>query len=220
MKGICDSGAFGHIPCKSDAAPEAVTDPEALAIFKEACPTLAAKDTLCCDKDQILDMKNTFDLYGLFLKPCPSCFANYMNIFCNMVCSPDQKKFMKVIATEKSDDGQEGVSLVDVFIKDGYGKEIYESCQNVTRFGMKTIDTFCKPWSADKCNYQRMLHYITSDLNHFGHHPYQVDLMFTETDNYNFENEDYAPLTDKVYKCSEGALGKDKCPCDHCPGSC
>lgn len=220
MKGICGSGAFGHIPCASDSPPEPLTDQLAISTLAQMCPNVAKSSTLCCDKDQVMDMSSMFDLYGLFMKPCPACFANYMNIVCQLVCSPAQATFTKVMAKETNEDGQEAVLLVDYFVNDQYAQQVYNSCQNVTRFGIKAIDNFCKPWSADSCNYKRMWSYVLADLDHGGHNPYQVDIVYSQTDVHVFEDVQYLPLKDTALNCWEPALGQAACPCDHCPKSC
>lgn len=81
------------------------------------------------------DMKGLFSLYGMFLKHCPACYANYMNTMCQITCSPNQEQFAKVMMSDQNDDGQEMVTLVDFFVSRNYADAVYKSCQNVTKEG-------------------------------------------------------------------------------------
>ncbi|RWS24120.1 Niemann-Pick C1 protein-like protein [Leptotrombidium deliense] len=191
MKGVCEKKSFGIVPCEFNGPPEPLLDNDAKEVMNEICPHLASEDALCCDKDQIFEMKRSFEISGLFLKICPSCFLNYGKVFCHLYCSAKQNTFLKVLNTTKGEDGKNQVDEVTYFVNVGFANDVYYSCQSVTRHGLKIIDVFCKPWSAEKCNYQRMLNYMGADETHFGRHPFQVDFIFVNTMTINEENETF-----------------------------
>ncbi|RWS21219.1 Niemann-Pick C1 protein-like protein [Leptotrombidium deliense] len=217
---MCDKKGFGPVPCAFTGAPDPLTDDEAKAAMKEMCPHLASEAALCCDKDQILEMRSSFEIYGLFLKKCPSCFLNYQKIFCHLYCSPKQNTFAKVLNTTKSEEGKDQIQEIDYFVHNDFVKGIYESCKGVTRFGLKIIDVFCKPWSAEKCNQERMLKYLGADDEHLGHHPFQIDFVFTDKPTYTLGSETFTAANEMTYKCSESANGQPKCECAHCKAAC
>jgi hypothetical protein len=69
------------------------------SILDEACPhlrnDLGGDLRLCCSPQQLLDLKNNFEIANAFLGRCPTCMYNFRKNFCDMTCRPDQSKFLK-----------------------------------------------------------------------------------------------------------------------------
>lgn len=220
MKGVCDTAAFGHIPCIYNGDPMPMSDSAARNALKEMCPELSNEKALCCDSEQIIDLKNHAELFGVFLKVCPSCFANYQHLLCQITCSPKQAEFVKVLHHETGEEMKEQVTEVDVFLNQDFADGFYKSCANISRFGEKVIDVFCKPWPSDKCNPMRMLKYFGADFLHQGYSPYQIDYVLSTESHIKWNGEDHPVVKITSYKCSDSVNGKPKCSCEHCPQSC
>ncbi|XP_015787500.1 NPC intracellular cholesterol transporter 1-related protein 1 [Tetranychus urticae] len=220
MMGMCDQAAFGHIPCVHSGPPQALSDEAARSTLKEICPHLAGEASLCCTPEQIEDLKSHTELFGLFLKACPSCFANYQKLLCHLTCSPSQSDFMKILRKQTSEDGKEEVLEVDVFLHSSFATGFYDSCKNITRFNERVIDVFCKPWGADKCTPERLMKYLGSDYGHIGHSPYQIDYVLDTADSHKLYDETFQVTKLPATACSESANGQPACACEHCPAAC
>lgn len=220
MKGLCEKAAFGHIPCVFDGPPSPVTDDSARSVLKEVCPQLGSEEALCCEADQIADLKSHAELFAVFLKACPPCFANYQHLLCQITCSPRQSEFVKLLQKVKNEEGKDQVAEVDVFLHESFAEGFMQSCANITRFGEKIIEVFCKPWSADKCNPSRMLRHLGADHDHHGHSPYQIDYVLSKDSHIKWNGEDHSVVKLTAFKCSDSINGQPKCACEHCPSSC
>lgn len=53
--------------------------------------------TTCCSTNQLQTMKDNFKLPYQYLSRCPSCYRNFVALFCEMTCSPDQSLFTRVL---------------------------------------------------------------------------------------------------------------------------
>lgn len=213
MKGLCEKAAFGHIPCVFNGPPAIMSDQSARSILKEICPDLASEESLCCDAEQIIDLKNHAELFGLFLKQCPACFANYQHILCHTTCSPKQAEFVKLLRNATNDDGKAQIVEVDVFLAQNFADGFLKSCEKISRFGETVLDVFCKPWSIDKCNSLRMLKYLGSDFDHQGHSPYQIDYVLSKDNHIKWDGDDHPVVQIKPFKCSDSINGQPKCDC-------
>lgn len=221
MMGLCEQAAFGHVPCVHSGPPQPMTDDSAKGLLTEMCPHLSSESGLCCSREQIEDLKSHTELFGLFLKTCPSCFANYQKLLCHITCSPNQADFVKILRKQMTDEGdKEQVGEIDVFLDNSFASTFYDSCKNITRFGERVIDVFCKPWGAEKCNPERLLKYLGSDYGHLGHSPYQIDFVLDSSDTHKLYDENFQVTKLSASSCSESVNGQPACPCEHCPSSC
>ena len=208
MNGICGQNSFGHIPCAKEAVPLKVTDQEAIASLSKHCPSLVAaneENGLCCNSDQINDLTSTtLLLFGNFIRRCPSCYVNYANLFCNLLCSPKQSDYVKVMKTATDEDtNQQIVSVIDYFVDQSTADNWYKSCQNVTKDGRRQLIHICHPWKVEQCSPKRALQYLGSDLDHNGHFPYMVDFMLSSDDVVRFENQEFKPFKFEATTCDK-----------------
>ena len=49
---------------------------------------------LCCDRKQLAEMQKFKYIVDNLIGRCPSCYYNFLRIFCEMTCSPDQDQFL------------------------------------------------------------------------------------------------------------------------------
>ena len=112
MGNICGSGGGiagdSSIPCHAPRRPSTLNDTEALATLRNICPDLFATSdnpAVCCTPDQIRETdQNLASPRDLGMGKCPSCYHNFRNLHCNMVCSPRQQRFVQVIGRELVDE--------------------------------------------------------------------------------------------------------------------
>lgn len=112
MGNVCGSGGGiagdSSIPCHAPRRPATLNDTEALAILRNICPDLFASTdnpAVCCSPGQIRETdQNLVSPRDLGMGKCPSCYHNFRNLHCNMVCSPKQQRFVQVIKHELVDE--------------------------------------------------------------------------------------------------------------------
>jgi len=49
---------------------------------------------LCCDRKQIAEIQKFKYILDNLIGRCPSCYFNFIRIFCEMSCNPDQDQFI------------------------------------------------------------------------------------------------------------------------------
>ncbi|CAG7692621.1 unnamed protein product, partial [Allacma fusca] len=130
MFGKCGS----DMNCKTQDPPKSLQETDE-NFLKTVCPELVDEFSgeFCCDKSQILDLKNNLALIQK-TKNCSSCYQNSRNFFCHVTCSPVQSSFMSVnsTTTEGLVPGKEAVIKMEVTIANGYAQEVFKSCQNAS----------------------------------------------------------------------------------------
>jgi Niemann-Pick C1 protein len=72
-----------------------------------------------------------------FLVGCPACLRNFLNLFCEMSCSPNQSLFINVTSVKQVNNTMT-VNGIDYYVTSTYGEELYNSCKDV-KFG--TLNT-------------------------------------------------------------------------------
>lgn len=112
MGNICGSGGGiagdSSIPCHAPRRPSQLNDTEARATLRNICPDLFATNdnpAVCCTPDQIRETdQNLASPRDLGMGKCPSCYHNFKNLHCQMICSPRQQRFLQVTNRELVDE--------------------------------------------------------------------------------------------------------------------
>lgn len=130
MSGKCGKGDYGPKPCAQTSSPARLSDQKDLDLLKELCPSLAGKcrkpmcsflftkqytrsklmilcspfkdGPICCDAGQLKDMRTNIELILSFNK-CAPCLNNFLDLFCQSTCSPNQTRFLKITKTSPAD---------------------------------------------------------------------------------------------------------------------
>lgn len=177
--GVLDTSCVGKQP------PQKLPE-DYVSILNAFCPELLTQygDELCCDGDQVLSISDKLGLASTFISKCPSCFRNIRQTICNLMCSPEQYKFLdvtKVAVNNGTGEEKEYVAKADVYIMDHYAQSTFASCENVVS-GMTNgpiFDFFCGKWKKAGCNYIRWFEFVgrastgvlSIDANFFFTHP-------------------------------------------------
>lgn len=99
MYGICGQSEDGKVLNCPYSVP-AVKPSEALSSkIQSLCPTITGN--VCCTADQFDVLRQQVQQAIPFLVGCPACLRNFLNLFCEMSCSPNQSLFMNVTSVSQ-----------------------------------------------------------------------------------------------------------------------
>ncbi|MCH96848.1 niemann-Pick C1 protein-like, partial [Trifolium medium] len=99
--------------------------------IQSLCPTITGN--VCCTEAQFETLRQQVQQAIPFLVGCPACLRNFLNLFCELTCSPNQSLFINVTSVDKVG-GNLTVGGIDYFVSDAFGEGLYDSCKDV-KFG-------------------------------------------------------------------------------------
>ncbi|CAF4106049.1 unnamed protein product, partial [Rotaria sp. Silwood2] len=71
---------------------------EDISLLNEMCPHIPTIEgvapLLCCDRKQIAEIQKFKYIVDNLIGRCPSCYYNFLRIFCEMSCNPDHDQFI------------------------------------------------------------------------------------------------------------------------------
>ena len=71
---------------------------EDVGLLNEMCPNFVTHEgvspKLCCDRKQLVEMQKFKYILDNLIGRCPSCYFNFLRIFCEMSCNPNQDEFI------------------------------------------------------------------------------------------------------------------------------
>ncbi|XP_038977617.1 uncharacterized protein LOC113463358 [Phoenix dactylifera] len=144
-----------------------------------------------------------------FLVGCPACLRNFLNLFCELSCSPNQSLFINVTSVMKVNDSLT-VDGIDFYVTSQYVEELFNSCKDV-KFG--TMNTRAMDFvGAGAQNYKEWLAFIGHQANpNEPGSPYAIAFRTNLNDSVRMK-----PMNVTVYSCGDPSLG---CSCGDCPSS-
>ncbi|KAE9586676.1 putative protein patched/dispatched [Lupinus albus] len=175
--------------------------------IQSLCPTITGN--ICCTEAQFDTLKTQVQQAIPFLVGCPACLRNFLNLFCELTCSPNQSLFINVTSVEKVG-GNLTVGGIDYFVNDAFGEGLYESCKEV-KFG--TMNTLALQFlGAGAQNFREWFAFIgrKAALNSLGS-PYAITFRRNAT-----MSSGMKPMNVSTYSCGDISLG---CSCGDCPSS-
>ncbi|KAL2621017.1 hypothetical protein R1flu_001222 [Riccia fluitans] len=207
MYDLCGSRVDGK-PLNCPKQVETVIPTEAFSHkIQSLCPTITGN--VCCSEDQFDLLRQSVQQAVPFLVGCPACLRNFLDIYCELSCSPDQSLFIDVVSTSR-EHGRELVDAIDFYITEEYGTKLFDSCKDVKFAAMNTraMDFI----GAGAKNY-------TDWLSFMGHRagpyepgsPYQITYKTSGG-----EDKGMQPLNISVAPCWDSSLG---CSCGDCPAA-
>ena len=146
---------------------------------------------------------------------CPSCYRNFLNLYCAFTCDPYQSKFLgiDVMANNRS------IDSVNYVVSHDFAYGMFNSCQDVQMpsNNQKAIDTLCG--SQNPCTPENWLHYMGDKNNHQA--PFGINFILNNSfvdipGTLRNHNRTYRlwPMNDKVNPCN------GTCSCQDCRASC
>lgn len=101
------------------------------------CPQYTNKSNVCCSNVQLLKLKENFNLiekfFGNFSGGCDVCVENLKRFYCEIICNPNQNKFLSVGNITNHIIYKEKIDLLDVnlTLELNTSKQIFKSCNKV-----------------------------------------------------------------------------------------
>ncbi|KAL3081849.1 hypothetical protein niasHS_012297 [Heterodera schachtii] len=201
MRGICGKDGELRQNCRYEKQPVPVNSSMEIE-YSELCPQLFKEGNtdLCCDDEQFDVLKQKLVTARNILWHCPSCYANYVNFWCQFACSPYQAQFVEIVETRRADD-VEYVSEVNYYVTKRYADELFDSCKKVhlstEDFSLRVL---CGT-DVDLCTPERLFRYIGtySKINRV---PFTINVtMLKEGQTVQKNNKIIRPMDTITYKC-------------------
>ncbi|KAL2538045.1 Patched family protein [Forsythia ovata] len=173
--------------------------------IQSLCPTITGN--VCCTETQFETLRAQVQQAVPFLVGCPACLRNFLNLFCELSCSPNQSQFINVTSVSKVGNNLT-VDGIDFYITETFGEELFESCKDV-KFG--TMNT-------------RAIDFVGAGAENFGEwyafigkkaglgvpgSPYSINFLPAAP-----ESSGMRPMNVSTYSCGDTSLG---CSCGDCP---
>lgn len=207
MYDICATKKDGK-PLNCPYSRPAVTPDERLSYkIQSLCPTITG--SVCCTEEQFDVLRSQVQQAVPFITGCPACLRNFLNLFCELSCSPQQSLFINVTSVDEVKD-RPTVQSIDFFVTDQYGTKLYDSCKDVKFAAMNTRAMDFIGGGAK--NYRDWFNFIgrKAGLYEPGS-PYSIQFRTDVPDSSHME-----PLDAPVTPCSDSTLS---CSCGDCPSA-
>ncbi|KAH7664268.1 Protein patched/dispatched protein [Dioscorea alata] len=207
MYGICGQRSDGKVlNCPNNTQS---VKPDALLSSKiqNLCPTITGN--ICCSQEQFDTLRSQVQQAVPLLVGCPACLRNFLNLFCELSCSPDQSLFINVTSVSKVNNSL-AVDGIDFYATSTYGEELFNSCKDV-KFG--TLNTRAMDFVGGGAqNYEDWFAFLgrRANLNEAGS-PYAITFRPNISDSSGMK-----PMNSTVYSCGDPSLG---CSCGDCSSS-
>ena len=209
--------------CVYNGPAKVSTDPEVLRILKDTCPDFVhfngSKEysLACCDVLQLRTLSTQLQAARNLLQRCPGCLKNFINLWCQFTCSPDQSMFTTVY-----DYGTGYTFQTDYHLTREFAGGLFNSCRSVNFPGSngKVLDLMCGT-SADKCTPEKWLKFLGSPPNA----PFQINSFISQTP-LNATPGQIVPTNARMIPCNATFFDKSTgrntsaCSCQDCHASC
>ncbi|XP_027941539.1 NPC intracellular cholesterol transporter 1 [Vigna unguiculata] len=207
MYDICGQRSDGKALNCPYGSPSVKPDDLLSAKIQSLCPTITGN--VCCTADQFDTLRVQVQQAVPILVGCPSCLRNFLNLFCELSCSPNQSLFINVTSILEVN-GNMTVDGIDFYVTETFGEGLYESCKDV-KFG--TMNTRAIDFvGAGASNFEEWFEFLGQKVPPgFPGSPYSI-LFKTAT----FDPSPMKPMNASVYSCNDTSLG---CSCGDCPSS-
>ncbi|XP_019173720.1 PREDICTED: Niemann-Pick C1 protein [Ipomoea nil] len=207
MYDICGKRSDGKVLNCPFGSPSVKPDELLSSKIQSLCPTITGN--ICCTEAQFDILRSQVQQAIPFLVGCPACLRNFLNLFCELSCSPNQSQFINVTSVSKVQNNLT-VDGIDFFITDAFGEGLYESCKEV-KFG--TMNTRAIDFiGAGAKNFREWYAFIgrRAALGMPGS-PYAINFTSTAPDSSGMKT-----MNVSTYSCGDTSLG---CSCGDCPSA-
>lgn len=207
MYDICGQRSDGKVLNCPYGSPSVKPDELFSAKIQSLCPSISGN--VCCTEDQFDTLRAQVQQAIPFLVGCPACLRNFLNLFCELSCSPNQSLFINVTSVLEIN-GNLTVDGIDFYVSNAFGEALYDSCKEV-KFG--TMNTRAIEFiGAGATNFREWFEFIGQKAPPgFPGSPYAIDFKTTVPDLSGMEL-----MNVSSYTCGDSSLG---CSCGDCPSS-
>ena len=177
-----------------------------LVLFPETPPKT------CCSASQIETLDMSMALPKQILTRCPSCYRNFLNLYCYFTCAPDHSKFLNVNKTKKTDNGTTSITAINYVVSKDFANGMFNSCRDVQMpsDNQKALSVLCGE-DPSSCTPQKWLDFMGNTNNH--QTPFTILFNLTNSD-VKFGNRTLTPMNERTSPC------KGACSCQDCRASC
>ncbi|GLT63217.1 hypothetical protein SLA2020_357960 [Shorea laevis] len=207
MYDICGERSDGKVLNCPYGSPSVKPDELFSAKIQSLCPAISGN--VCCTEKQFDTLRAQVQQAIPFLVGCPACLRNFLNLFCELSCSPDQSLFINVTSVSELN-GNLTVDGIDFYVTDAFGEELFSSCKDV-KFG--TMNTRAIEFiGAGAKNFKEWFAFIGQQAppGSIGS-PYAINFKSSA-----LELSGMEPMNVSTYSCGDTSLG---CSCGDCPSS-
>ncbi|KAF6148392.1 hypothetical protein GIB67_036607, partial [Kingdonia uniflora] len=207
MYDICGKRSDGKILNCPFGSPSVKPDELLSSKVQSLCPTISGN--VCCTEVQFDTLRAQVQQAIPFLVGCPACLRNFLNLFCELSCSPNQSQFINVTSVSKVNNTSM-VGGIDFYVTDAFGEELYNSCKEV-KFG--TMNTRAMEFiGAGAANFKELFAFIGQRAEPgVPGSPYAINFRSSMSELSGME-----PMNVSGYSCGDTSLG---CSCGDCPSS-
>ncbi|XP_038721590.1 NPC intracellular cholesterol transporter 1-like isoform X2 [Tripterygium wilfordii] len=207
MYDICGESSDGKVLNCPYGSPSVKPDELFSAKIQSLCPSISGN--VCCTEAQFDTLRAQVQQAIPFLVGCPACLRNFLNLFCELSCSPNQSLFINVTSISKVSENLT-VDGIDYYVTDSFGEGLYNSCKEV-KFG--TMNTRAIDFiGAGARNFKEWFAFIGQKAEPgFPGSPYAIKFRSSIS-----ESSAMEPMNTSIYSCGDTSLG---CSCGDCPSS-
>ncbi|GAB2243546.1 hypothetical protein Droror1_Dr00023674 [Drosera rotundifolia] len=207
MYGLCGARSDGK-PLNCPYNRPAVKPDELFSSkIQSLCPTLTGN--VCCTEAQFEILRSQVQQAVTFLVGCPACLRNFLNLMCELGCSPDQSLFINVTSIKKSGNNLT-VDGIDFFVNDAFGEGLYNSCKDVKYGAMNSLAIDYVGAGAQ--NFTAWFAFLGKRAPPMvPGSPFAISFRGSVP-----ESSGMIPMNDTTYSCGDVSLG---CSCGDCPSS-
>lgn len=223
MRSVCDPEET-KVPCVYNGEPQTLSKEESRTNLVNLCGDVFPDPygAVCCSDDQLQDLAEQMEsAIVLGLNNCPACGTNFRNLFCAMLCSPDQHEFIELVHTDAGEDGKDFVRELNYHLAREYVQGLFNSCVNAkSRIpSVNLLNFLCGKWGSE-CTADRWLEFLGASPEHGGLSPMQTNYIQADTDKVaGINGTEYSPMHIEPYKCNTDDTTK-ACSCQHCHEAC
>ncbi|KAK3087273.1 hypothetical protein FSP39_003937, partial [Pinctada imbricata] len=215
--GECGTSPTGKLNCLYEGPAKKLTDPTGLHLLQTYCPDLYKGDDntyTCCDTHQLITIEGNMGLPQQFFTRCPSCYNNFLNLYCYMTCGRNQSNYVTLNTTAPP-----VINSVNYYVTHQYAYGMYNSCKDVQMpsANTKAISVFCGT-TAEKCSPPVWLTYMGQTAN--GHAPFDIYFHIGYEKNITVNGSVVLPMDYQTTPCDKSYANKSACSCQDCESSC
>lgn len=138
MSGVCWKGEgdiHGYTPCAIETDHHKFDgDEKTYEILREECAELFAdggnQPEVCCSAEQLMTIQYSIQMMNQMFQNCPSCAADFREIYCHFSCAPNQNEFVEILGKAPAPiPGKEMITEVNYYVDKKFIQDLWDSCK-------------------------------------------------------------------------------------------
>ncbi|MFH4974501.1 hypothetical protein AB6A40_001210 [Gnathostoma spinigerum] len=224
MRGICGRRGGLSQNCPYDGPPRLLDSDSDTNLIRQLCPHLLqdGNSLFCCDGTQLAHLAAQMTLPRQLLSRCPSCFSNFVKLWCDFTCSPRQSEFIRIVSTADDkysiDNSTYYIIEVEYYVSERFANGLLSSCKDVRAVGGDYALSLVCGVSASECTVKQWFKFMGEYNEKIGV-PFTIDFIVGQ--NRTADGRIMHPPTTKATSCSASPQpGMSICSCQDCPVVC